>query len=308
LSLSLGKTSVECATVNFTEEEGHTANQVAEILGVPLKTHNINGSIWNLYDEVYHFMADGFPISKFVPYQIAQEYPGIPMVNGFMGDALIRGDSDRFMGKYETEWEENLVDVLQRKHSKISFRLFRKEIASRIQTRSRIPMERAVREGSKIGKVFGWQDYFYTHRFYISNNFLQHIGLTEALIPFYSWPLLSYKMEHAYNVFNLDTYRGIFEKHFPKIARIPRSSDLYPKKHKPTGVARCTKKWARELFPIICDKKWLSLLQKRQSIFLNIAGIAGLKRAERSIFLLERLYLLEKRMRDVGLDFDWECI
>ncbi len=308
LSLSLGKSSIECSTISFTEEEGHTANQVAEALGVPLRVYSINGSIWNLYDEVYHFMADGFPISKFVTYRIAQKYPGIPMVNGFMGDALIRGDSDRFIGKYEIEWEEDLVEVLQRKHLKLNFRLFRKDIARRIHMRSRMPMERAVREGSKIGKVFGWQDYYYTHRFYISNNFLQHIGLTEALIPFYSWSLLSYKMEHAYNVFKLDTYRGIFQRYFPKIAGIPRSSDLYPKKHKPSSVARCTKQWARELFPIIFHKEWLSLLQKRQGIFLNIAGIAGLKRAERSIFLLERLYLLEKRMRDFGLDFDWERI
>ena len=308
LSLSLGKTSIECATVSFTEEEGHIAHQVARVLGVPLKTYNINGPLWDFYDEVYHFMADGFPISKFVPYRLAQDNTGIPMVNGFMGDVLIRGDSDRYMGKYETEWKEDLVDVLQRKHLKISFNLFRKEIARKIQMRSRSPMERAVREGEKIGKVFGWQDFYYTHRFVISNNFLQHIGLTEALIPFYNWSLLSYKMEHDYRVFNLDTYRGIFQKYFPKLAKIPRSSDLPKKRRKQVGVAKCTKRWARELFPKILDPKCLSLLEKKLCIPVDIAGIFGLRRAGSLIFILERLYLLEKRARDAGLDFDWECI
>ena len=308
LSLSLGKSSIECATVSFADEEGHIAHQVAGILGIPLKIYNINGSIWNLYDKVHHFMADGFPISKFVLYRIAQEYPGIPMVNGFMGDALIRGDSDRYMGKYETEWEEDLVDVLQRKHTKISFRLFRKEIARKIQMRSRPPMERAVQEGSKIGKVFGWQDFYYTHRFYISNNFLQHIGLTEALIPFYSWELLAYKMRHDYRLFSRDIYHRIFRNHFPKLAGIPSAFDLYPEKHKSSSVALCTKQWARELFPIISNKKWLSLLQKKLCIPLDIAGITGLRRSEFAIFIFKRLYLLEKRARDAGLDFDWDSI
>ncbi|MCP5004501.1 MAG: hypothetical protein GY941_11280 [Planctomycetes bacterium] len=308
LSLSHGVTSVECATVSSSEEEDKVAHQVAEILGVPLETYNIIGSIWNLYDEPYHLMADGFPISKFVPYRIAQDYPGIHMVNGFMGDALIRGDSDMYMGKYETEWEENLIDVLQRKHSKLIPWLLRKEIVERIKTRSRPPMERAVREGSKISKVFGWQDFYYTHRFCISNNFLQHIDLAEALIPFYNWSLLSYKMAHDYRVFNMDTYRGIYQKYFPELTKILHSSDLPRKKPKRVRVAKCTKIWARELFPKILDPECLSLLEKKLCIPVDIAGIAGIRKTESLIFFLRRLYLLEKRLKDAGLDFDWECI
>ena len=308
LSLSLGKTSVECATVSYTEEEGHVAHQVAEILGVPLKTHNINGSIWNLYDKVYHFTADGFPISKFVTYCLAQQYPEIPMVNGFMGDSLIRGSKDTFLGKYETEWGYDLAEVLQRKHLFANFKLFRREVVERIQMRSRVPMEKAAQKGASIGKVFGWADFYYRQRFYISNNFLQHIEITETLLPFYSWKLLAYKMEHDYKLFNRDIYHVIFLTHFPQLAKIPHASDLPTKKYHHFGVAKCTNQWSRELFPIICNKEWLSLLRKKLCIPLDLAGIAGLRRAESSIFLLERLYLLEKRMRDVGLDFDWECI
>ncbi len=308
LALSLGKTSIESVTISSIEEDGYIAHQVAKILGVPLKTYNINGSHWDFFDEVYHFMADGFPISKFISYRIAQEYPGTPMLNGFMGDVLIRGDSDRYMGKYETEWEEDLVDVLQRKHLKISFKLFRKEIARKIQMRSRPPMEMAVREGEKIGKVFGWQDFYYTHRFYISNNFLQHIGLTEALIPFYNWSLLSYKMEHDYRVFTMDTYRGIFQRYFPKLAEIPHFSGLPKKKKHHVSTARCTKQWAKELFPILSNNNFLSLLTKKLCIPFNMAGIAGIRQAKISIFTFKRLYLLEKEVKEAGLNFDWDCI
>lgn len=308
LALSSGKTSIDCATVSFNHEEGYIARQVAEKVGIPVKTYDVNGSIWDLYDEVYHFMADGFPITKFVTERIAKNYIGIPMLNGFMGDALIRGDSDRYNDKYETEWEESLVDVLQRKHTKINYKLYRKDIAEKIQIRSRTPMERAVREGTRLGKVFGWQDYYYTHRFYISNNFLQHIHLSEALLPFYSWSLLSYKMEHAYKVFIHDTYRMLYRNFLPELADIPRSSDIKPLKNKPQKMANCSKKWAKKIMPEICSSKWLSLLHKRLCIPLNIAGLAGLNKAEFAIHDFYRLYLFEKELKNAGINFDWDSI
>ena len=168
-------------------------------------------------------------------------------------------------------------------------------------------MEKAVREGSKIGKVFGWQDFYYTHRFYISNNFLQHIGLTEVLIPFYSWALLSYKMEHAYRVFNWDTYRGIFQKHYPELGKIPHAYDV-PSNEKTFKAAKCTKQWAGQILPVLKNKNYLSLLQKRWCIPLDIGGFAGLQRAELAVFIFKRLYLLEKKVKEAGLDFDWDCI
>jgi hypothetical protein len=88
---------------------------------------------------------------------------------------------------------------------------------------------------------------------------------------------------------------------------IPHASDLLIEKHKPR-VARYTRQWARQIFPVMLDKKWLSLLSKRWGILLDLVGIAGFYRAEYAIFLFERLYLLEKKIRDAGLNFDWECI
>lgn len=310
LSLSLlnGNPSIECSTVSISEKERQVAHQIADMLGVSLKTYDINGSIWNFYEDPYHFMADGFPITKFVPYRIAQDYSGLPMMNGFMGDALIRGDSDKYQGKYETEWDENPVDVLQRKHTRINLRLLRKDIALKVMARSRPSMEKAVREGSILGKIMTWQDYYYTHRFYISNNFLQHIEFADALIPFYNWPLLSFKMKHAYKVFNLDTYCKIFEKHFPNLSGIPRSSDLQSAKKKTPGIAKCTKQWAREIIPTLLFKADLSLLQKSLSIPYSIAAVSGLHRAESSVFDLKRLYLLERKTKDTGLNFDWKSL
>ena len=305
--LFLPKTFIDCATVCVTEE-GHIAYQVAEALGVSLKNLPVKDSVWDLYDHVYHFTADGFPISKFVTYCIAQQYPGRPMVNGFLGDSLMRGSHDRFLGKLETEWSGNLADTLQRKHLRVSFDIFRKDIAKRIQMRSHVPMEEAVRKGSYIGRVFCWTDLYYRQRYYISNNFLQHIDQEEALLPFYSLALISYKMSYDYHVFNRDIYHRIFRDHFPAVAKIPHSSDLSHKQLQPSRVAKCTKRWAWRLPLIISNKSWLSLLSKSRCMLLATAGIVGHPRAENAIMTMQRLYLLEQCVRDAALGFDWECI
>jgi hypothetical protein len=307
LIVSLGSTSVDCATVNYNEAEGQIASEVAKTLKVPHKTIHVSSSEWDLYEQVYHSTPDGFPITKNVNYCVAERFPDIPMVNGFMGDR-IRGVGDTVMGKYEEEWNSNLADVLQQRHLHACLKMFRKDIAELIKMRSRVPMEDAVRKGSDIGRVFQWANYYYRQRQYISNNFLQHIGITEALLPFYSWELLSYKMNHDCRLFGRDIYNRIFKNYSPSLAHIPHAGDLPLKKKHLFRVARCTKQWARELFPVLCNKNWLSLLQRENGMIRNMAGIAGLRKAEPSVFLMERLYLLEKKARESGLDFDWDGI
>jgi len=300
--------ALSVVTVATDEEERRIAAEVAKRLNVPVQELAVESSVWDLYDSVYHFTADGFPVSKFVTYCIAQQFPQAPMINGFMGDSLVRGSKDQFLGKYETEWKENLVDILQRKHLATSFDLFQPESGGRIRERSRLPMEKAVNEGARLGKVFGWADFYYRQRCYISNNFLQHLDLSEALLPFYSWPLLSYKLGHEYRNFGVNVYSGIFQKFFPSLANIPHAADQVSRRTVSTKVARWTKRWARQLLPLLLRKGWLSLLAKKRCALLAGAGLVGDVRAESAIFTIERLYLLEERIRAANLAFDWEAI
>ena len=307
LSSALTSVTVKCASVGFNEGEKIIAEKVSQVLNFPLECYPINGSVWDLYDEVYHRMGDGFLISKFVPYLIALRNPSVPMLNGFMGDALIRGDSDKYKGKYESEWKEDLVDVLHQKHSKVRYEVFRKKIARNLKMRSRVPMEKAVREGLKLGKIFGWQDYYYTHRFYISNNFLQHLDIAEALIPFYNWNLLSYKMRHAYDLFNWNTYYCIMQSYYPDLYKIPHSNEFVLKK-KIFETSKCTKRWAQDLLSKMGSKKTLLLLNKKICLPLNFLSMAKIKKLEHTIFVFQRFYLFEKMVKENGLNFDWDNI
>jgi hypothetical protein len=307
LSSAALKEPIECTTVEITDEELAITRQVAETVGASHRTIPKRGSEWDLYDEVFHAAPDGFPISKNLNYCIAQDRPNIPMLHGFMGDSLMRGSKDRFLGKYETEWKEDLAPVLQRKHLSISFEMFKKDVAKKIQERSLTPMEEAVRQGSRIGKIFGWADFYYRQRLYISNNFNQHLGITEALIPFYSWQLLNYKMAHDYQLFSRSVYKKIFQRHFPALAVIPHADEM-PKRIDRARIAGCVRTWAIRLVPALCSRNRLTLLCKNHCMPRTVAGIAGVSRVEGLILNVYRLYLLEERIRDAGLEFDWDGI
>ena len=337
LALALqAKAPVETiVNVSFTREEGEIAHEVARILGVPVQDFPVNGNLWDIYDDVYHFTADGFPISKFVTHCIAQRYPDVPMLNGFLGGIIIRGFDDTVDGKYETEWHEDPAHVLQRNFSLISVRffrmkVFREDMAKRILVRSRLPLEELVQRGARMSKVVDLVNFYHKQRYHISNNFLQHLGLAEALLPFYSWELLAYKVAHPYRVFNDAVYAAIFQRHFPKLAHIPhsdwvRQARLKQRAHGltrglqdwwkgPQRVARCTRRWAQELLPIMRQNDWLNLLAKETCIPLAVLGRSsfpqGVSRnlvpiVEKMILSFQRFYLLEKRVRESGMHFDW---
>jgi hypothetical protein len=322
--------------VRLNREESEIGHKVADILGVPLLDIPIDSNIWDLYDEVYHFAADGFPISKFVTDCVARQHPGVPMLNGFMGGIIIRGFDDTLEGKYEDEFSEPLAGVMQRNFLSTDltvFRLniFRRDIAKRILARSRQPLEELVRIGSPTAKVFNWAELYHRQRYYASNNFLQHLDVAEALLPFYSWGLISYKMAHPYRLFNDAVFAAIFRKHFPQLADITHSEYLRRERLQREGhglgynvrewwnahrlVARCTTRWARHLLPIMGRKGWLDLLRKDVCVPVTILGSTrfpqGINRhlvpvVEKLMLNFERLYLLEQRAREAGVDFNWE--
>jgi hypothetical protein len=298
----------------------------------------VDGNIWDIYDEVYHIAADGFPISKFVTYCIAQQFPKIPTLNGFLGGVTIRGFDDTLEGKYEDEFNENLVDVLQRNFLLTDLRVFRLNIfrgdfAQRMLARSRVPLEELVRRGSPTAKVFDWALLYHRQRYYASNNFLQHLGFAEALLPFYNWRLISYKMAHPYRLFNDAVYATIFRRHFPQLADITHSDYLRQDRlrrkahglgyslregwHAHRQVAQCTRRQARRLLPIMGQKGWLDLLRKDVCLPVTAFGCTsfpqGISRhfvpvVEKLMLNFERLYLLEKQAKEAGVDFNWEGI
>ena len=315
LALSAGRsTRIEnVVNVRFSPAEGDIAARVAEALGVRLDTVRIDGSVWDIYDDVHHFTPDGFPISKFVTFCLARRHPSVPMLNGFLGDSLVRGSNDRFAGNDEDACGSNRAAVLQQKHLAISLNLFRPELASRILERARTPMIDAVARGGQ--QVFGWADLYLRQRCYIANNFLQHLDAAEAVLPFYSWQLIAYKLAHTRQAFGRRTYRHIFERHFPQLAAVPHASDVADGTPRAV-VAACAVRWARELMVQLVrpgSLRAMSMPHCLPLIGLGASRLPGLTQhlaatVEDAVFTCRRLLLLEQRLERAGLAVDWDAV
>jgi hypothetical protein len=49
----------------------------------------------------------------------------------------------------------------------------------------------------------------------------------------------------------------------------------------------------------------MSLLDRKNALVHDFAGLAGYRKAESSMMQLQRFYLLEKEARESGLELDW---
>jgi hypothetical protein len=320
-------------TVSFTKEEGQIAAEVASTLGLDLETMPVDGSTWDIYDDVYHFTPDGFPITKFVTHRLAQRYPGLPMVNGYLGGPLLR--SYEFKGFEEPSGEVDWPRLLLEQNFFVGAcpirleRWFGKELARHVFDRARNAMAHSIEKNAYTDRLLSWADLYFAQPRYYANNFLQHLHLTEAVLPLYSYSLIAFKFEHHPSVLSPETCVNIFRTYFPKLANFPHahtleleaaarrdSTALGRLSHFPM-VARCTSKWARQLLPAMLVSDCMSGLQKKLMITYTLASSSYhmqrwshhlAESAEATVFNFERFYLLEKRCKEASLKFDWQSI
>jgi hypothetical protein len=331
LALEANATIDKVITVSFTKEEGETAARVASTLGVQLETLPVEKSEWDLYDSVYHFTPDGFPISKFVTHCLAERYPGIPMLNGYLGGPLLRGYE--FKGFSQPNGRVDWPSLLMEKNWFLSagylVRWMGDEMTRRILRRARNPMAMAVEKGSYTNNLVSWVDLYYAQARYYANNMIQHLHLTEALLPLYNYDLLAFKFGHHPNVLSREVHLDILRTYYPKLAVMPHANDLYVanvarKKstflsrlaYRPT-VSAHTAKWARQLAVAMLNPDNLRILQKSRAVPFTLASTSSFLQwlshrvaegAEATAFQFERFYLFESRCRDEGVDLDWQSI
>ena len=72
------------------ETEVTIARHMAGALELKLDVIATDGTQWNMFDQPYGFGGEGFPMTRQVCRLIAERRPGVPMINGFLGDAVIR--------------------------------------------------------------------------------------------------------------------------------------------------------------------------------------------------------------------------
>jgi len=286
--------------------ERTVAWEVARRLGVRLDVVRIGRAEIDAYDDWFHFSPDGFPISKQASYLVAQMFPGMPSVNGFLGDNIFRGTHDTCFGRYADSFSEPLENVLARRHLSTRWQLYRRKFADAVKERTCGAFAQFTKSCKLASRVFGHFDFYARQRIYISNNFLEHSHLSKPLLPFYDWTLLQLKAGTSERIYGRDIYNYLFRAFFPEIADIPHSDDLKSKGDTKTRVSLLGKHRALRFMTALAAPKFMPILSRKWCMPICVATLAGYLRAERFVFEIERLRLLEDKLRSTAIRFSWD--
>lgn len=284
--------------------EEKLASDVAAHLGLALEVIRPAGDVFDLYPEPFGYTATGYPITYFVTHEIARRHPGRPILNGFLGDSLVRGSHDRVQGRLEDEFTSDLTDVLMKTHSmSCGTRVVEKSLRDCVYDGARPALAAVVSAGRRSGQVFPWVDLRVRQRFYIANNFLQHLDLADPLLPFYVVELLRLKMNVSQRNFGADLYGNILGGFSSRLAEIPHSTTLsVDQRHK---VPRRIRRLAASLCVQLCRPRALPIVPRSRAYLRLAAALAGRTDMGEYVKQMYAMRLLETRLEGFGVTLDW---
>jgi hypothetical protein len=303
---------IESFCVCDRESEAIGAQQVAEVLGIPLQLLRTDGSTWNMYAQPFTFTPAGFPMTRQVSYVAASQRPGVVGLSGFFGDPIVRGSLDRLDKKLEHEITEDLADFYRQSflpsHKVARFDLLDPTLLKRSDERINAVLRRRFDQCMHTGHPILWVSLFAQQRHYMSSNILQHLHVAEAVSPFVNWESIQFKMQHDATCFSYDSYKKLLDRFFPQLSHIPHNSTLGAKNVRPSNPSRCTTQWARAVLSGLANPKCLPPLSRRKAIPRLIGAAMGRRDVEVVAMFLYRLFLLDQRLRKAGIEFDWNQI
>jgi len=299
---------IRCVHVGYDAHEAAIARAVAAVAGTALEVIAAAGSPWDVFDDPFGWTADGFPITRFGTDAAARRDPGRPSLNGFMGDSLVAGSKDRIDGRSEADWGEDAATALIRFHRIVRTDVFDPAAARALDRHARAFAERAVAAGRNLGKVFAWADFYQRQRFYIANNFLQHLDAAEALTPFYQAPLLALKLGLAYGPFAPALHARLLDRFFPAYGAIPHAAAAGKAKPARHRVSRHARRAAPALAAALLRPGRLRFADRAHCLPRVLAAAAGHAGSEDVVMTLERLRRLEDRLAAAGLGLDWRAL
>lgn len=303
------------SVVDFGSFERRPAEMVAERLGIELSVakpgvFEATGSLWDLFDEPCHYTPDGFPMTKQFSYYGAVDGGGLPLLNGYLGDLLMRGTRTQCRGKHEWQCEGALVDQAYPDFDAMTYwwNLVEPRVGRGAQRKARAVLaEMLSRDGEGFGYAFRYADLYGRQRHYIANNVNQVLDECSFILPFLNFELMQLRFSVGRNVPGIDNYKKIFERYLPEIADVPHSSELDngpPPDHRLGSNDRV---WAYEVLKTL-PRRGGSILKNRGSI-KAIAGNAWLGRHyPRAVHHMHRIHQFEGVCAHFGVAPDWQAV
>lgn len=286
--------------------ESRIAKQVCQQLGVPINVIEFDGDWVDAYGEPYLLMSDGFPIGKQIISLVVESGSSSPVINGFLGDNLMRGSWDAVDGKTEDQFaNDKLVPVMYRRHSQLPGYLFDKKLANGLADWAHAFLDRWMMPYYEVNRAFVMLDLQMRQRLYMSNNFLQHIDQCEPILPFATADLVQLKLSVGNGLLNLDTFRDAFDRHFPEVRGIPHSKEIAKRGSPRFRISTPSKRRrALQVLAALHDKEALRGFNRRVLLPRLAASVVD-GRQEFVADTAMRFLLLEKVADHLGVSLDW---
>ena len=317
LAAEHGRLKVNVTVVESTPAEVLLAKQVAAALGLPLRVLPVGARVVDLFDDPLDFIAEGFPVPRNLTNAVARLHPGMPLLSGFMGDAVMRGPIKSTQREFLAQDDNRLDDdgLARAANERFLIRtnrlgLLRQPVGSRAVARGMGCLLPFIRQARDAGRPLAFANLHLRHRLYFATIFLSHLDVADALIPFTSWELIEYHARHN-GSFAPDTYDRLFRRFFPALAHIPHSSQVSAKSGV-NGTAAPTprhlRRWGRELLRGV-PGGWTRTAIAPRKLLKRLPGALLLRsRHPDEIGYLHRIHAFEERLARANVGLNWSLV
>lgn len=302
------------SVVDFGPFERRPAQMVADRLGMELSVakpgvFEATGSLWDLFDEPCHYTPDGFPMTRQFSYYGAVDGGGLPLLNGYLGDLLMRGTRTQCGGKHEWEVEGELVDQAYPDFDTMTYwwNLVEPKVGQGARRKGRAVLSEMLSRDGGFGYAFRYADLYGRQRHYIANNVNQCLDECEFILPFLNFELMQLRFSVGRKVPGIDDFKKIFERFLPEIADVPHSSELDTGPTPDHRLGSNDRIWAYEVLKTL-PRRGGSILTNLGSI-KAIAGNVWLGRHyPRAVHHMHRIHQFEGVCAHFGLRPDWRGV
>jgi hypothetical protein len=286
--------------------ETHIARQVCERLGLPLDVIDLEHDALAGFVQPFVLMADGFPITRQMIDLVARSGSPEPVVNGFIGDSVMRGSWDKIDGRTEEEFEaSSIAGLLLDRHSQLPTYLLKPKRAAELTEWAISFIDNLMQPFRQTNQTFVGIDLWMRQRFYMSNNFLQHLDRCEPILPYSTAQLIALKLSIPNALLSFDSFREGLGRHFPEIADIPHTKDIArpAPTFRPSSYTK--RRWAIQALATLPNRRNLGLFDRRKLLSrLTLGAMDG--RFEFVAEVAMRFLMLEALADQLGFSLDWE--
>jgi len=303
LAFRLTEKPILCVAWETDEAELNAARLVVERLGVPLEVILVPGSPLDSVTEtpVYVRAPDGFPVRRTLTMEIARRFPGECQINGFLGDVLLAGRYRRCEVRRETGDERDIVRAVRTIHTWSGGFLFGDRFRDPVVHRATAALDRFGTES----RPFERANLFLRQPYYTALMFQLIADLSPSVTPYYSYPILHNRMQHAPQVFEA-LHEPLMAELTPDIADLPNATDLRsnPSTDRYRG-SRWARRRSRALLPLVVNAERLQPLDRYKAVSRLVASMLGCTEFDGWVHLAERMRVLEDMLLEARVSWSW---